>query len=141
MNRELVLLDWGMGRDILARQEEQGWGAKVIDRFAADICRTLPEMAGFSPRNLKYMRSFAAAWVEEEFVQQAAAQIPWFYNCVLLDKLKEPEERAWYVRITLEHDWNRSVLVHQVESGLFRCQGKTLTNFGAMLPDVQSDLA
>lgn len=141
VNRELVLLYWEMGREILARQDEQGWGAKVIDRLAADLRRAFPEMSGFSPRNLKYMRSFAAAWPDEPIVQQAAAQIPWFHNCVLLDKVKDPEERAWYIGKTLEHGWSRNVLVLQIESGLHRRQGKAVTNFEATLPDPRSDLA
>jgi predicted nuclease of restriction endonuclease-like (RecB) superfamily len=78
VNRELVLLYWRIGRDILIRQDRARWGAKVIDRLAADLKRAFPEMKGFSPRNLKYMRAFAAAWPEEAFVQQVAAQIPWF---------------------------------------------------------------
>ncbi len=141
VNRELVLLYWQIGRDILVRQAAQGWGAKVVDRLAADLRRAFPELAGFSPRNLKYMRSFAAAWPDESIVQQLAAQIPWFHHCVLIDKVKEPEERAWYVRKTVEHGWSRTVLVLQVESGLIHRQGKSVTNFAATLPNPQSDLA
>lgn len=141
VNQELVLLYWGLGRDILVRQEEQGWGAKVIDRLAADLKRAFPEMRGFSPRNLKYMRSFAAAWPEEPIVQQLAAQIPWFHNCVLMDKVKEPHERSWYVQKTIEHGWSRSILELQIESGLYHRQGKAVTNFQATLPKPQSDLA
>ncbi len=59
VNRELVGLYWQIGRDILARQAEQGWGAKVIDRLAHDLRTAFPDMKGFSPRNLKYMRAFA----------------------------------------------------------------------------------
>jgi predicted nuclease of restriction endonuclease-like (RecB) superfamily len=80
VNRELVLLYWQIGREILARQEAEKWGAKVIERLATDLRREFPEMKGFSPRNLKYMRAFAEAWPEEEFVQQLAAQLPWFHN-------------------------------------------------------------
>ena len=80
VNRELVLLYWGIGRDILARQKEHGWGAKIIDRLAADLRQEFPEVTGFSPRNLKYMRAFAEAWPDEPIVQQLAAQIPWFHN-------------------------------------------------------------
>jgi predicted nuclease of restriction endonuclease-like (RecB) superfamily len=141
VNRELVLLYWQMGRDILARQDEKGWGTKVIDRLASDLRRSFPEVSGFSPRNLKYMRSFAAAWPEESIVQQAAAQIPWFHNCVLIDKVKDPGERSWYIQKTIEHGWSRNVLVHQIESGLFRRQGKAVTNFKATMPGAQSDLA
>ena len=85
VNRELVLLYWGIGRDILARQKEQGWGAKIIDRLAADLRQEFPEVTGFSPRNLKYMRALAEAWPDEPIVQQLAAQIPWFHNCAILD--------------------------------------------------------
>lgn len=141
VNRELVLLFWGIGRDILQRQKVQRWGAKVIDRLAADLRREFPDMKGFSPRNLKYMRSFAEAWAEEPIVQQVAAQIPWFHNCVLLDKVKEPGERAWYVRQTVEHGWSRNVLVHQIEGNLYSRQGKAITNFERALPAPQSDLA
>src|SRR5262245_10008277 len=81
VNSELVRLYWSIGRDILQRQQEQGWGAKVIDRLSADLRREFPEMQGFSPRNLKYMRAFAEAYSDEPIVQQVAAQIPWFHNC------------------------------------------------------------
>ena len=85
VNRELVLLYWHMGRDILTRQHTQGWGAKVIDRLARDLQHAFPEMKGFSPRNLKYMRAFAENYPDEQFVQQAAAQITWYHNIALLD--------------------------------------------------------
>src|SRR5438874_908028 len=129
VNRELVLLYWQIGREILERQRERGWGARVIDRLATDLGRAFPEMRGFSPRNLKYMRAFAQAWPDEPIVQQAAAQIPWFHNCVLLDKVKSPAEREWYVRQAIQYGWSRNVLVHQIESGLYQRQGKALTNF------------
>ena len=75
VNRELVLLYWGIGRDILARQKEHGWGARIIDRLAEDLRREFPKVTGFSPRNLKYMRAFAEAWPAEAIVQQAVAQL------------------------------------------------------------------
>ena len=89
VNRELILLYWQIGRDILRHQKEEGWGAKVIDRLAVDLRHAFPEMQGFSSRNLKYMRAFSEAYPEEQFVQQLAAQIPWFHNCLLLDKVKD----------------------------------------------------
>jgi predicted nuclease of restriction endonuclease-like (RecB) superfamily len=93
INRELVLLYWQIGRDILERQQRESWGAKVIDRLAVDLKREFPDMKGFSVRNLKYMRRFAQAWTDDEFVQQVAAQLPWFHNCVLLDKVADDNER------------------------------------------------
>ena len=141
VNRELVLLYWQIGRDILARQQAQGWGAKVIERLSRDLRREFPEMKGFSRTNLMYMRAFAEAYPDESIVQQAAGQLPWFHNCVLLDKVKDEAERLWYAHQTVGHGWSRNVLVHQIESGLFRRQGKAQTNFAQTLPAPQSELA
>lgn len=141
VNRELILLYWSIGRDILARQEREGWGTKVIDRLADDLRRAFPEMTGLSARNLKYMRSFAEAWPDAEFVQRVVAQLPWGHNVSLLDTVKVAEERAWYARQTIEHGWSRPVLVHQIESQLFARQGNALTNFSRTLPAEQSELA
>lgn len=141
VNRELVLLYWQIGRAILTRQQAEGWGARVIDRLAADLRREFPELKGFSPRNLKYMRALADAYPDEPFVQQVAAQLPWFHLCVLLDKVKAPAEREWYMRATIAHGWSREILVHQIESDLIRRQGRALTNFARTLPAPQSELA
>ena len=141
VNRELVLLYWQFGHDILARQQAQGWGAKVIDRLARDLTAAFPGMKGFSPRNLKYMRAFAEAWPDAAIVQQAAAQLPWFHLCILLDKVKTPSEREWYVSKALEHGWSRNILAIQIESRLHQRQGAAQTNFDRHLPPQQSDLA
>lgn len=141
VNRELVLLYWGIGRDILSRQESEGWGAKVIDRLAVDLGRAFPEMTGLSARNLKYMRTFAETWPDLEFVQQVVALLPWGHNVRLLDAVKSASERTWYARQAIENGWSRNVLVHQIESGLFGRQGGALTNFTRTLPAEQSELA
>src|SRR6266571_2337448 len=114
---------------ILARQERAGWGAKVIDRLASDLREAFPKMKGFSPRNLKYMRAFAEAWPEESIVQQAAAQIPWFHNCLILDRIKNPEQRLWYVEQTVTNGWSRNVLTMQIETRLHERLGQAPTNF------------
>lgn len=141
VNRELVGLYWQIGKEILLRQEASGWGAKIIDQLSADLRREFPRMKGFSSRNLKYMRAFAEAWPDEQFVQQAVAQIPWGHNVRLLDKLSSREERTWYIQQTSEHGWSRDVLLHHLETGLFDRQGKAVTNFPSTLPKAQSDLA
>lgn len=141
VNRELIGLYWQIGRDILARQAEQGWGSKVIDRLSQDLRAAFPEMKGFSPRNLKYMRAFAEAWPGPEFVQQAVAQLPWYHQLALLDKLQTPEARRWYAAKAIEHGWSRNVLVMQIESRLMERSGTAVTNFTATLPAAQSDLA
>lgn len=140
-NRELVLLYWRIGCDILGRQAAEKWGTKVIDRLAADLRLEFPEMKGFSPRNLKYMRAFAQAFPDEQFVQQLAAQIPWFHNCTIIDKLSDASDREWYIQKTIEHGWSRPVLVHQIESDLHRRLGKSVSNFDRTLPPAQSVLA
>lgn len=141
VNRELVLLYWQIGRDILTRQAEQGWGAKVIERLAEDLRLAFPDMKGFSPRNLKYMRAFAEAWPDEEFVQAVLAQLPWYHQLALLDKLPGPETRRWYAAKAIEHNWSRNILVMQIETRLLERSGKAVSNFPATLPKPQSDLA
>ena len=86
-NEAMVLLYWDIGKAILARQEREGWGARTIDRLSHDLREAFPDMRGFSPRNLKYMRAFATAWPEREIVQRTVAQVPWRSNLALLHKL------------------------------------------------------
>ena len=118
VNRELVLLYWQIGRDILARQASQGWGAKVIERLSHDLRTAFPQMKGFSPRNLKYMRAFAEAWPDAEFVQAVLAQLPWYHQLALLDKLSTPETRRWYAAQAIQHNWSRNVLTIHIETRL-----------------------
>lgn len=98
-------------------------------------------MTGLSPRNLKYMRAFAEAFPEEKIVQRVVARLPWGHTVKLIETVKDPAERLWYARHATEYGWSRSVLTHQIESELFRRQGKALTNFARTVPAPQSDLA
>ena len=140
VNSELVLLYWQIGNDILERQDEQGWGAKVIASLSHDLSHEFPQMKGFSSRNLKYMRGFAVAYPDEAFVQEVLAQITWYHNITLLSKVKDSKEREWYIRQTIQQGWSRNVLVHQIESGLFNRQGNAVTNLERTLPAPQSEL-
>lgn len=141
INRELVLLYWQIGREILTRQQEQGWGAKVVTQLAKDLQQEFSEMKGFSRTNLLYMRAFAEAYPDEQIVQQVVGQIPWGHNVRILDLVKDPAERLWYGKQTIQHGWSRNVLVHQISSGLYHRQGKAITNFDRTLPKPQSELA
>lgn len=141
VNRELVLLYWEIGSEILTRQGQAGWGAKIIDQLAKDLKKEFPDIKGFSSRNLKYMRSFAEAYPDKQIVQQAAAQIPWFHNCVILEKVKDPQERLWYTQQTIENGWSRNILAIQIDTNLYKRQGGAVTNFEQALPSPQSDLA
>ena len=140
-NQELVNTYWAVGAEILARQEAEGWGARVIDRLSADLRERFPDASGFSPRNLKYMRAFVAAWPDITIVQRSAAQLPWRQHMVLLDKLDSLELRLWYAEAAVEKGWSRDVLVHHIDGQFHRRTGRAITNFARTLPPSDSDLA
>lgn len=140
-NADMICLYWKIGNAILNMQENEGWGAKVIDRMSRDIKESFPDMSGFSPRNINYMRQFAQAWPDFEFVQRSVAQIPWRTNTLLLDRLKDIESRTWYAKKTIENGWSRNILELQIQSGLMERSGKTVNNFQIALPPAESDLA
>lgn len=141
VNRELTQLYWNIGHTILRQQHAEGWGTKVVDQVAKDLRAEFPDMTGLSARNLKYMRAFAEAWPNEVFVQQLAAQIPWFHNCTLLDKVKDRPTREWYIQATIENGWSRSVLEMQIENRTHLRVGAAQHNFARTLPAPESDLA
>ena len=141
VNRELVVLYWGIGKEIQARQRENGWGSRVIERLASDLRAAFPGLQGLSPRNLGYMKALAEAWPEESILQQLVAKLPWGHNVRLIEQVKDPAESRWYAEQTLAHGWSRNVLVLQIEGKLYGRQGKATTNFAQTLPPLQSDLA
>jgi predicted nuclease of restriction endonuclease-like (RecB) superfamily len=170
VNAEMISLYWEIGKMILDRQRDEGWGAKIIDKLSKDLVSEFPEMKGFSSRNLKYMRKFAEAYpnlkfanepieINSPFVQQVVAQksleenspfvqgplaqITWYHNIALMDKVKSKEERLWYAKQAIKNGWSRNILVHQIESGLYQRQVLTekTTNYDRTLPSPQSDLA
>jgi len=141
VNRELVLLYWSIGREILDRQQAEGWGGKIIDRLARDLQNEFPGVEGYSARSLKYMRALAAAWPEESIVQQLIAQLPWGHNLRVLDRIKDRPTREWYLRAALEYGWSQNILVLQISGRLHEREGKSLTNFQRTLPPPGSDLA
>ena len=123
--------------------EHKTWGSKFIENLAADIRISFPNVKGYSVRNLKYMAKFAETYPDEEFVQTVSAQIPWSHNTVILDKVKDADQRVWYIQKTTENGWSHNVLIHQIESGLYERQalaGK-IANFENRLASPQSELA
>ena len=140
-NSSMICLYWNIGKAILQKQEEEGWGAKVIDRMAKDLKDAFPDMSGFSPRNIKYMRKFAECWPDFEIVQQVVAQIPWRTNMKLMDKLNTQEERLWYAHKTIVNGWSSTVLDLQIQSRLMERTGKSINNFPVALPPSDSDMA
>lgn len=140
-NAELVQLYWQIGHDILQRQAQQGWGSRVIDRLARDLREAFPEMKGFSTRNLMYMRDFSEAWTDAAIVQQIAAQLPWFHNVVLINRVKDQATRTWYAQQAIADGWSRATLELQIRNCLHERQGNAVTNFEARLPEAHSQLA
>lgn len=139
VNKELIILYWEIGRDILERQDQDEWGSKIIARLSQDIRKDFPNTKGFSPRNLSYMRSFAESYPDIESVRAVFAQMPWYQNCALIDKLSSYEERLWYAQMTVENGWSRTILVAQIETNLYARQGKAITNFSETLPEDSSE--
>ena len=139
-NSSMICLYWNIGRAILKKQEEEGWGAKIIDRMAKDLKDAFPEMSGFSPRNIKYMRKFAESWPDFEIVQRVVAQIPWRTNISLMDKLKDEESRIWYAYKVIENGWSKTILDLQIESRLMERSGRSVNNFSEALPPADSDM-
>jgi predicted nuclease of restriction endonuclease-like (RecB) superfamily len=154
VSRELIELYWHIGQQIVERQEREGWGAGVIDRLAHDLQTAFPGVQGFSPSNIWRMRAFYLAYTQQVLILAQAVReldghhlpevfggIPWGHNVLLVEKLKDPLQRLWYAHKTIEHGWSRAILDHQIDSGLYRRQGKAVTNFTRTLPPPQSDLA
>jgi predicted nuclease of restriction endonuclease-like (RecB) superfamily len=143
VNSELIRLYWEIGREILARERRDGWGAKTIDSLAADLRRDFPEMSGLSRSNLHYMRRFAAAWPHEDgevIVQRSVEQLPWGQNIALLTKLEDREARIWYARKAVEHGWSRKILEAQIATDLRGRQGGALSSFACSLQKPDSEL-
>lgn len=168
-NREMILLYWDIGRMIAERQQREGWGAAVIPRLARDIRNELPEVKGFSERNIGYMIRFAREYgepilqqaaaklpgkaisppplsklpepVKLPIVQQLAAQIPWFHHVLLMEKVPDLSVRLWYMRQIIEQGWSRNTLALMITGSAYERQGQAVSNFADRLPPAQSDLA
>lgn len=141
VNKELILLYHHIGMEILKRQKEHNWGAKIIDQLSRDFRTEFPEMKGFSVRNLKYMRQFAEEYPDIEFVQELLAQITWYHNLVLMSKVKDREARLFYIKEVIKYGWSCNIMTMQIEQALHKRQGRAITNFKDKLSSSQSDLA
>jgi predicted nuclease of restriction endonuclease-like (RecB) superfamily len=157
VNRELILLYWDLGRGIVEKQRELGWGKAVVETLGRDLQKAFPKTTGFSGRNLWYMRQFFEAYSSPEFLQQAVAEIktddmattplgemrqavadiPWGHHVIILDKVPSIHARLYYLRATARFGWSRNVLLNQIKAGAYertRAEGKT-HNFPAALPE------
>ncbi|CAO5677889.1 MAG: Putative nuclease YhcG [Holosporales bacterium] len=141
VNRELILLYHHIGVQILEAQRNQGWGSKIIDQLSRDLRSEFPDMKGFSPQNLKYMRKFAEEFQHAEISQQAIDQIPWGHIISLIYSNLNSQDRLFYINNAIEFGWSRNFMVTQMELSLHKRQGQAVTNFKNKLEQAQSDLA
>ncbi len=166
---ELVQLYWDIGRMIDARLKLEGWGAGVIPRLASELKNEMPELKGFSERNLDRMIAFyreypdpsailqlpvaklpesaisplaVAKLPEAAIVQEGATfwSVPWAHHVILMQKVKDLDARRWYMDQTLANGWSRNILAMQIEAQAHRRHGKARSNFALTLPEHQSDL-
>lgn len=137
--QKMLMLYWDIGHIVAKRQTKEGWGANIIPRLATDIRNDLPEMKGFSERNLGRMLSFyreysalvilplAVAKISQEearlHLQTYVFQIPWTHNIILMRE-KDLVGRLWYLMQALEHGWSRDRLEEQIKQGAYLRQGK-----------------
>lgn len=140
VNKELMFMYWHIGKIIL---ENNQWGNKFIDNLSMDLKMEFPEVKGFSIRNLKYMRKFAEEYPDFKFVQEVLAQITWYHNIILMDKIDDIEERKWYIKEIVQNGWSSNMLKMQIDGKVYERQAlaEKITNFDLTLPSVQSDLA
>lgn len=159
INTELMALYWEMGREIVEKQTKSNWGDALIEQLSKDLSIEFASEKGFSRSNLFYIRKWFLFYnvglgkvpqlvtplqgtvLENEFVPQLVGQIPWGHNREIITKCTSIQEALFYVTETIRHNWSRSVLLHQIESRLYRRKGKAITNFRDTLPSPQGDLA
>jgi len=147
VNTELLTLYWELGADIIAKQAYAKWGDGFLAQLSKDLTTEFPDMKGFSKRNLELIRQWYSFYAQidqqgtVQFTKQLVSQIPWGHNIAIIAKCKNINEALYYVQNTITHNWSRSILVHQIESGLYRREGKSIHNFEVTLPKPQSDLA
>jgi|SRR3989339_1594737 len=166
VNTELLTFYWELGADIVAKQAKAKWGDGLVDQLSKDLSSEFPDMRGFSRANLMYVKKWYLFYNQgNTIVQQAVGQlnptgisqqavgligqqlaakitqIPWGHNIVIITNCKSIKEATFYVQNTIKYNWSRSVLEHQIESGLYEREGKAINNFALTLPKPQSDLA
>lgn len=145
VNSTLLEFYWDLGIDIIERQKNTSWGSGFLKQLSKDLISEFPDIAGFSKRNLERIRRWHIFYSQENPIAPQAVsqlfQIPWGHNILIVSKSDNIDQALFYVQNTIKNGWSRSVLTHQIESGLYDREGKALTNFSQTLPQPQSDLA
>jgi predicted nuclease of restriction endonuclease-like (RecB) superfamily len=129
VNTELVGLYWDLGRMIVERQDQSGWGKSVVKQLSGDLRREFPSIAGFSVQNLWYMRQFYMEYHRHEKLQPLVGEVAWAHNLVIMGKCKDALEREFYLRMTRKFGWSKNVLIHQIENQSYEKSMLGQTNF------------
>lgn len=143
VNYELLNLYWELGREIISKESNAVWGDRFLTVMSQDLRKEFPDITGFSLSNLhniRYWYKFYQPHLTTD-MESMIKSIPWGHNQRIMYKCQNVDEALFYVRKTMDNGWSRSVLEHQIESGLFQRQGNAITNFDVRLPEVHSDLA
>ncbi len=143
VNEELLRLYWDIASVIVDKQKEFKWGDNFITQISNDLKKEFPNMKGFSATSIKYMRKWYLFWYDEKSPQLVddIFKIPWGHNREIITKVKDKQEAIFYVEKTIQNGYSRAVLIHQIESGLYKRCAKSINNFDSKLPALQSDLA
>jgi predicted nuclease of restriction endonuclease-like (RecB) superfamily len=153
VNAALLEFYWNLGADIVEKQKHTAWGSGFLKQLSRDLMAEFPAMKGFSLNNLQYIKRWYSFYCGSlpncgttcsTIAKQPVSflvQIPWGHNLTIISKCDTPQQALFYVQKTIENNWSRSVLTHQIESDLYSRQAKAITNFENTLPAPQSDLA
>ena len=150
VNSTLLEFYWKLGNEIVQKQEEHKWGSGFLQQLSVDLMDEFPEVKGFSYRNLRAIKQWFVFWqqvvakFDKENRQQVVANLfllPWGHNLTIIQKCKDNDEALFYVQNTIKYGISRSVLIHQIETNLYKRDAKAVTNFETALPPLHSDLA
>jgi predicted nuclease of restriction endonuclease-like (RecB) superfamily len=135
VNKELINLYWDIGRSIVVKQNELGWGKSVVETLARDLQTEFPGIQGFSARNLWNMRTFYLTYKDNQKLQPLVAEISWTKNVVIMERCKDEFQREFYIKITKKFGWTKDVLINQLEAGAFERFMVNQTNFDKAVPE------
>jgi predicted nuclease of restriction endonuclease-like (RecB) superfamily len=138
INNVLVETYWKIGREIVTRQREQGWGTKVTERLSADLRAAQPGMRGLSGRNLRYMATLASRW-PSGIGQRGVAQLPWGLVATLLDSCPDREVAEFYAQRAIAEGWTRGALQSMIASRLHERTQPALTTFDHSVPEADRE--
>jgi predicted nuclease of restriction endonuclease-like (RecB) superfamily len=135
VNKELIALYWDIGKSIVSRQDQLGWGKAVVETVAKDLQNEFPGMHGFSSANLWRMRNIYLAYHNNEKLAPLVREISWTKNVIIMERCKDDLQREFYIKITKKFGWTKDVLINQLEAGAFERFMANQTNFDKVVTE------